>query len=207
MGILELLGTAASLSLLAGWRLYATVFAVGMAIQFGFWTLPEKLAHLHVLTNKWVLIVAGVGFICEFFADKIVWLDSLWDSVHTFIRPVGGALVAASVVSPQDPAMQAVFFLLGGSLAGLSHATKAGTRMMVNQSPEPFSNIAVSMVEEVAVAAGLWATMTHPYVVLGLSIVATVVFAFVVHRLWKLVRKLLNRIRGWFVGEPQPVSS
>jgi hypothetical protein len=202
MGIVEVLGTAASLSLLAGWRLYATVFTVGMAIKFGFWQLPDQLQHLSVLTHQWVLIVAGIGFVCEFFADKIAWLDSLWDSVHTFIRPVGGALVAASIVSPQDPAMQAVFFLLGGSLAGLSHATKAGTRMVVNQSPEPFSNIAVSIAEEVAVAAGLWATMTHPYVVLGISVVATVIFAFVVYKLWKLLRKLFARIRNWF-GEQQ----
>lgn len=207
MGIVELLGTAASLSLLAGWRLYATVFAVGMAIKFGWWQLPDKLQHLSVLTHQWVLIVAGIGFVCEFFADKIAWLDSLWDSVHTFIRPVGGALVAASIVSPQDPAMQAVFFLLGGSLAGLSHATKAGTRMVVNQSPEPFSNIAVSVAEEVAVAAGLWATMNHPYVVMGVSVVATVVFAYVVHKLWKLLRKLFARIRHWFDGQqPEPAA-
>jgi Domain of unknown function (DUF4126) len=203
MGIVELLGTAASLSLLAGWRLYATVFAVGLAIKFGWWALPVKLAHLSVLTNEWVLGVAGVGFVCEFFADKIVWLDSLWDSIHTFIRPVGGALVAASVISPQDPAMQAVFFLLGGGLATLSHATKAGTRMVVNQSPEPFSNIAVSMAEEVVVAVGLWATMTHPYIVLGVSVVATVVFAFVVYRLWKLLRRIVARIRNWFIPAPE----
>jgi hypothetical protein len=198
MSIVELLGTAASLSLLAGWRLYATVFAVGLAVKFGWWTLPEKLTHLSVLSHQWVLIVAGIGFVCEFFADKIAWLDSLWDSIHTFIRPVGGALVAASIVSPQDPAMQAVFFLLGGSLATLSHATKAGTRMVVNQSPEPFSNVLVSFAEEAAVAAGLWATMTHPYLVAGVSMALAILFAFVVWKLWKLIRKIFVRIQGWF---------
>jgi Domain of unknown function (DUF4126) len=204
MGILEMLGTAASLSLLAGWRLYATVFAVGLSIHLGWWQLPEKLAHMSVLANQWVMVVAGIGAVCEFFADKIAWLDSAWDSVHTFIRPVGGALVAWSMISPQDPSMQVVFFLLGGGLAGLSHATKSGTRLMVNQSPEPFSNIVLSFIEEAAVAAGLWATMQYPVVVLSVSVVLTVVFAWVVHKLWKFLRKRWATIRGWFSSEPQP---
>lgn len=204
MGILEMLGTAASLSLLAGWRLYATVFVVGLSIHFGWWQLPEKLSHMHVLANQWVMVVAGIGAVCEFFADKIAWLDSALDSIHTFIRPVGGALVAWSMISPQDPSMQVIFFLLGGGLAGLSHATKSGTRLMVNQSPEPFSNIILSFIEEAAVAAGLWATMQYPFVVLTVSIVLTMVFAWVVYKLWKFLRKRWATIRGWFSSEPQP---
>lgn len=198
MSILEILGTAASLSLLAGWRLYATVLAAGLAIKFGWWELPAKIQHLSVLSNQWVLAVAGIGFVCEFFADKIAWLDSVWDTIHTFIRPVGGALVAASIVSPEDPSMQVIFFLLGGGLAALSHATKAGTRMVVNQSPEPFTNVAVSFAEEAAVATGLWATMTYPYLVLGVSAVATVVCAWLVWKLWKFLRRQWATIRGFF---------
>lgn len=198
MSIVEILGTAASLSLLAGWRLYATVFAAGLAIKFGWWTLPDKIQHLSVLSNQWVLIVAGIGFVCEFFADKIAWLDSVWDSIHTVIRPVGGALVAASIVSPQDPSMQVIFFLLGGGLAALSHATKAGTRMVVNQSPEPFTNVAVSFAEEAAVATGLWATMQYPFIVLGVSIAAAIVFAWVVWKLWKLLRRQWTTVREFF---------
>lgn len=196
MSALEILGTATSLSLLAGWRLYATVLAVGLAVRFDWWRLPEKLNNLNVLAKDWVLVVAGLGFLCEFFADKIPWLDSIWDSVHTFVRPVGGALVAWSLISPQDHEMQVVYFLLGGGMALLSHATKATTRAVVNQSPEPFSNIAVSLVEDAAVAGGIWLTMTHPLIVLGISLVLTVFFIWLIHRLWRFFRRQFDALRS-----------
>ena len=198
MSALEILGTAASLSLLAGWRLYATVLAVGLAVRFDWWRLPEKLNNLNVLAKDWVLVVAAIGFLCEFFADKIAWLDSIWDSVHTFVRPVGGALVAWSLVSPQDPEMQVVYFLLGGGMALLSHATKATTRAVVNQSPEPISNIAVSLVEDAAVAGGIWLTMTHPLIVLGLTLILTVFFVWLIRKLWRFFRGQVQALRGWW---------
>jgi hypothetical protein len=196
MSALEILGTAASLSLLAGWRLYATVLAVGLAVRFDWWRLPEKLNNLNVLAKDWVLVVAGLGFLCEFFADKIPWLDSIWDSVHTFVRPVGGALVAWSLISPQDHEMQVIYFLLGGGMALLSHATKATTPAVVNQSPEPFSNIAVSLVEDAAVAGGIWLTMTHPLIVLGISLVLTVFFIWLIRKLWRFFRSQLDALRS-----------
>ncbi|MBY0375461.1 MAG: DUF4126 domain-containing protein [Bryobacteraceae bacterium] len=198
MSALEILGTATSLSLLAGWRLYATVLAVGLAVRFDWWRLPEKLNNLNVLAKDWVLVVAGLGFLCEFFADKIPWLDSIWDSVHTFVRPVGGALVAWSLISPQDHEMQVIYFLLGGGMALLSHATKATTRAVVNQSPEPFSNIAVSLVEDAAVAGGIWLTMTHPLIVLGISLVLTVFFIWLIHRLWRFFRRQIEALRSFW---------
>ncbi len=189
MSALEILGIAASLSLLAGWRLYATVLAVGVALRLDWWQLPPQLTNLDVVSHTWVLSVSGLGFVCEFFADKIPWLDSIWDSIHTFIRPIGGALLAFSLISPTDPKMQVIFFLLGGGMALLSHTTKTGTRLIVNQSPEPVSNTLVSLAEDATVATGLWLTMTHPLLVAALALIAIVLCALVIRFTWKLLRK------------------
>ena len=162
-GIVEILGIAASMSLLAGWRLYLVVLATGIAMRTGAVPLPEHLAGLQALANPWVMGVAGVGAFCEFFADKIAWLDSLWDTVHTFIRPLGGALLALAIVDPSDPATQAIAFLLGGGGALLAHGGKAGARAVVNTSPEPVSNVVVSGAEDVATAGLLWLAYEYPY--------------------------------------------
>ncbi len=124
LGIVEILGVAASMSLLAGWRLYLVVLATGIAMRTGAVPLPEHLAGLQALANPWVMGVAGVGAFCEFFADKVAWLDSIWDAVHTVVRPLGGAMVTLAVVDPGDPATQAIAFLLGGGGALLAHGGK-----------------------------------------------------------------------------------
>lgn len=115
MGIVELLGVAASVSLLAGWRLYLCVFGTGLAMYFGLIQAPEHVAGLQVLANPWVIGASGLGLIAGF-ADKIAWLDSLWDSVHTAIRPIGGALLAMAIVDPSDTTWQVVALLLGAAL-------------------------------------------------------------------------------------------
>ncbi len=189
MSALEILGMAASLSLLAGWRLYATVLAVGVALRFGWWQLPDHLTNLAVVSHTWVLVVAGIGFACEFFADKIPWLDSAWDTVHTFVRPVGGALLAFSLISPDDPKMQVIYFLLGGGMALLSHTTKAGTRLIVNQSPEPVSNVVLSAAEDATVAGTLWLIFTHPLVAFGLAVAGVILCVVVIRLTWGLLRR------------------
>ena len=103
MGTLEILGLAGSLSLLAGWRLYLCILATGIAMNFGVLPLPDHLQSLQILANPWVMGVAGVATLAEFFADKVAWIDSAWDAVHTFIRPVGGALLTLAIVDPGDP--------------------------------------------------------------------------------------------------------
>jgi hypothetical protein len=193
MNAVEILGIASGLSLLAGWRLYATVFVTGIVQLFGWWELPAQLASLHILTNPWILAVAGVGFIAEFFADKIMWLDSVWDSVHTFIRPVGGALIALAVVKEQAPEWQVLAFLLGGGAALLSHGAKSGTRAVVNSSPEPFSNIGVSVLEDGLAAGGLWLTLAHPAVALFVAISLLLLFVAVIWKLYRFVKKRLGR--------------
>ena len=156
LGIVEILGIAASMSLLAGWRLYLVVLATGIAMRSGAVPLPEHLEALRVLANPWVMGVAGVAALSEFVADKVAWFDSLWDTVHTVIRPLGGALVTLAIVDPGDPAAQVVAFLLGGGGALLAHGGKAGARAVVNTSPEPVSNIAVSSVEDIATVGLLY---------------------------------------------------
>jgi hypothetical protein len=139
---------------------------------------------------------AGVGALCEFFADKIMWLDSAWDAVHTLVRPVGGALLALAIVDPGDPAMQVIALLLGGGGALLAHGGKAGARAAVNASPEPVSNIAVSSVEDVATVGLLWVAYEHPY---WAAAIAALLLALAI-ALLLAVRRLVRR-----VFPPKPV--
>lgn len=176
MGIIELLGLATSVSLLSGWRLYLTVFATGLAMQSGYVDLPENLSVLDALGSWWVIGIAGIGAIAEFFADKVAWLDSVWDGLHTLVRPLGGALLALAVVDAGDPTWQVVAFLLGGGAAFASHATKATARAAVNTSPEPFSNTVVSAGEDV-VAVGLLALIFANPVVAGFIAVTLLALA------------------------------
>ena len=190
MGAVEILGVAASVSLLAGWRLYLCVLATGIAMRTGYVPLPSHLESLQVLANPWVMGAAGLGAVAEFFADKVAWLDSLWDTIHTAIRPLGGALLALAIVNPQDPATQVIAFLLAGGGALLAHGGKAGARAMVNASPEPFSNIAVSTGEDVATVSLLGLAIANP---VAAAIIAIVLVAL---SLWLLLaaRRLLKRI-------------
>lgn len=171
MGLIEILGVASSVSLLAGWRLYLAIFATGVAMRLGALPLPEHLQALDALANPWVMGIAGVAAVAEFLADKIAWFDSAWDAVHTFVRPLGGAMLALAIVDPGDPATQAIAFIFGGGAALAAHGGKAGARAVVNTSPEPFSNVAVSTAEDVATAGLLWAAFEYPYAAVGIAVV------------------------------------
>jgi Domain of unknown function (DUF4126) len=170
MGAVEILGLAASVSLLAGWRLYLCLFVTGLAMKLGWIELPVHLSALTALANPWVLGAAFIGLVAEFFADKVMWLDSVWDAVHTFVRPVGGALLALAIVDANDPVWQVLAFLLGGGGALLTHGAKASSRALVNASPEPVSNIIVSSAEDVATGGLLALALAYPFVALGLAL-------------------------------------
>ena len=172
MGLAELLGLAASVSLLSGWRLYLCVFVTGLAMRGGWISPPTHLESLAFLANPWVLAAAGVGLVAEFFADKVAWLDSAWDAVHSFIRPVGGALLALAIVDAQDPVWQLVALLLGGGGAMLSHGAKASARAVVNASPEPASNVVVSAAEDFGTAGMLTLAYLNPMAALFVAILA-----------------------------------
>ncbi len=192
MGIVELLGVAGSVSLLAGWRLYLCVFATGLAMKTGYLDLPSNLQSLDVLANPWVIGASAVGLVAEFFADKIAWLDSMWDAVHTAIRPIGGALLAMAIVDSSDPTWQVISLLLGGGAALASHATKAGARAVVNASPEPFSNVAVSTGEDVMTGTLTYFAVTNPEasVAIAVFLLGTAIFGLIIIR--RVLRKLFG---------------
>lgn len=192
MDIMAILGVAGSVSLLAGWRLYLCVLATGLAMRLGALSPPEHLQSLEVLANPWVLGIAGFAAVAEFFADKVMWLDSIWDAVHTFVRPVGGALLALAIVDPADPAVQVVAFLLGGGASLAAHAGKASARALVNTSPEPVSNIALSTAEDIVSAALLYAAYEYPYVAAGIA----AALLLLVLGLLVLARRVLRRLFG-----------
>ena len=192
LGIIEILGIAGSVSLLSGWRLYLCVLATGLAMQFGALPLPAHLQSLQVLANPWVMGAAGAAALLEFFADKVAWLDTVWDTIHTLIRPLGGALLALAVIDPADPATQAIAFLLGGGATLLAHGGKAGARAVVNTSPEPFTNVAVSTSEDLVTGGLLYLAFANP------ALAGLVALGLLILTVWLLLlaRRVLKRIFG-----------
>jgi hypothetical protein len=175
MQTLQTLGIALGLASLAGLNLYLTVFVTGLAIQQHWITLAPQYAELNVLAHPAVLVLSGTLYFIEFFADKVPWLDSLWDAVHTAIRPIGGALLAIRVLGTPDPVYDIIVALLAGSVSLLVHGVKAGTRLIANHSPEPFSNIGLSLTEDAAVIGGL--ALIHYDPVLALAVFSAVLLA------------------------------
>ena len=193
MGAVEIIGLAASVSLLSGWRLYLTVLAVGLAMRTGWLALPDQLASLAVLANPLVICIAGVGALAEFLADKVMWIDSLWDGVHTLVRPVGGALLALALVDPADPAWQVAVVLLGGGATLLTHAAKAGTRAVVNASPEPVSNFLVSSGEDIVTGGLLALAIAYPVAAAGIAAVLLIGAVLLLLAMRRLLARLLRR--------------
>ena len=192
MSAVELIALASTVSLLAGWRLYLVTFAVGLAMKFGWIALPDQLGALDVLANTWIIAVAGLGALAEFFADKIAWVDSAWDAIHSVVRPVGGALLSLAIVDAGDPAWQIGSFLLGGGAAFLAHAGKAGARALVNASPEPFSNIAVSTTEDVATGGLLVLAIANPVAAALIAAILVILSLWLVLAARRALRRLLE---------------
>lgn len=190
MGVVELIGLAGSVGLLSGWRIYLCIFATGLAMRVGWIALPHHLQSLDVLANPWVLGIAAIGLVAEFFADKIPWLDSLWDTAHTLVRPVGGAVLALAIVDPQEPAWQVAMLLLGGSAALLTHGAKAGARAVVNTSPEPFSNIALSVGEDITTTGLLVLAIANPVAAVVIATALAIGAAAAIVVLWRLLRRI-----------------
>ncbi|SNS26053.1 DUF4126 domain-containing protein [Sphingopyxis indica] len=207
MGIVEILGVAGSLSLLAGWRLYLTLLAAGVAMHFGWLPLPEHLKALQVLANPWILGITAIGTIAEFLADKVAWIDTAWDTVHSVIRPLGGALLALALVDSSDPVWQAGAFLLGGGGALLSHGAKAATRAVVNISPEPYSNAAVSTGEDVATSSLLALAIAFPPLAIAIAILLAVAAVVVIVALRRLLRNIKAGLKRALGDAPPPGSS
>lgn len=187
MEILNLLGSTMGLGLASGLNLYATVLTVGLGIRLGLITLSAEMAGLEVLASPYVLIAAGILFLVEFLADKIPWVDSIWDAIHTVIRPLGAAVVAAAAIGAVNPETAIIAALCAGvSLSG--HSVKAGTRLLANHSPEPFSNIALSLVEDVLVVFGSWLALKYPSVMLAVVVIFLLAFVWFAPKVFRLVR-------------------
>ena len=192
MSALELIALASTVSLLAGWRLYLVTFAVGLAMKFGWVALPDQLRALDVLANNWVIGIAAVGAIAEFFADKIAWVDSAWDAIHAAVRPIGGALLSLAIADAGDPAWQIGSFLLGGGAAFLAHAGKAGARTLVNASPEPVSNIVVSTGEDVATGGLLALAIAYPLAAAAIAAALVILSLWLVYAARRALRRFLE---------------
>lgn len=182
---------ASGLSWASGLRLYLTIFIVGLLSKYGYIILPDSLA---ILTNPIVIGVAGLLMVLEFLADKIPYVDSAWDSIQTFIRVPAGAFLAMGAINSSDPIIATIAALLGGSLTGMTHATKAGSRAIINTSPEPVSNITTSFGEEGLVLGGGWLALMHPMVFIGVLIFFVLVMLWLLPKLWRGIQSILGNI-------------
>ena len=185
-----LLSAVLGISFAAGLNAYATVLALGVMDRIGVIHLPSGL---HVLATTPVIGAAATLYLVEFVADKIPWIDSVWDAIHTVIRPAAGALLAYGVVANVDPRWQLIATLVGGGVAFTSHSAKASTRAAVNLSPEPFSNWFLSIAEDVASFVLVWLTTTHPWIGITLLVLLIALALFAVWKISHLARRVLRK--------------
>jgi hypothetical protein len=187
MEVLQTLSVALGLATLSGYSLYLTVFATGLSIHLGWVHLAPQFASLSVLGDPVILIISGILFVLEFFADKIPWVDSVWDAVHTVIRPLGGAFLAVRALGSTNPVLEVAIALLGGAMSFASHSLKASTRLVVNSSPEPFSNIAVSTGENILVLGAVTLLWHYPIVVFSICVVVFALTFYFLPRIWRSI--------------------
>ena len=207
LSTIALLGLLAGSSLASGLRLYATIAVLGFLGRSGTLTLPGELS---VLSNTWIIVTAGLLYLVEFFADKVPYADTGWDALHTFIRVPAGALLAARALGPTNPALEVVAALAGGTVALAAHGTKATARLAINTSPEPFTNWAASVAEDIVAFLGVWAAFQHPYVMLAFVILFLALSDYLVPKILRglrvIFRKLFGKDRGPAADTP-PLSA
>jgi len=194
-----------ALSMGAAWasgiNLYAAILTLGLLGATGQMTLPPDL---QILSAPIVMMASGVMFCIEFFADKTPGLDTGWDAIHSFIRIPGGALLAAGAVGDMNPAVMLAAGILGGGVAAGTHVAKAGSRVLINTSPEPFTNWLASFGEDVAVIAGLWAALVHPWFFLGGLVVFLVLLAWLLPKLWRGIKAVFGKLASLFRRSREP---
>jgi hypothetical protein len=176
----------------SGLRFYAVVFCLGVLQRYGGYSLPGELA---MLAHPWVIAVSGLLFFTEFFADKIPAVDTLWDALHTFIRIPGGALLAVAAVAGGDPGLAWAAALLGGTAATGAHFAKAGSRALINTSPEPFSNGLASLTEDALALAALWLALKQPLLFLALLVLFVLAVLWLLPKLWRGLRRVAAVLR------------
>lgn len=201
--------SAIALTLGVGWasgvNLYAAMLTLGLMGSTGAMALPPDL---QILASPIVILAAALMYAVEFVADKVPGVDSGWDALHTFIRIPAGAVMAAGTMWDVDPALGLAAGLVGGTMATASHAAKAGTRLVINTSPEPFTNWGASIGEDVAVFAGLWAAIQHPWVFIVLMVVFVALVIWLLPKLIRVLIRLFRRIGRWLGGtREEPVTA
>ena len=208
MGTIEALSLAMGTAWTSGINLYATVAALGIAGRSEMIHLPPEL---QVLTHPAVIAIACIMYVIEFFADKVPYVDSGWDVLHTFIRVPAGAILAAKSLGDMNPALELVALLAGGTVALAAHGTKATVRLAINTSPEPFSNWAASFAEDVTVLGSIWMVFNHPIVMLILVVSFMALVVWLVPKLFRLAKRgfqaLRDRLRGVKPDHPAPTGS
>lgn len=187
----------------SGINLYAVVAILGIAGLTGYVELPATLA---VVQDPLVIAAAVLMYWVEFFVDKAPGVDSAWDALHTFIRIPAGAMLAAGVVGETAPELAIAAGLLGGSLTAATHATKTGGRLLINTSPEPFSNWTASLAEDAVVLFGLWAAINHPAIFLTSLLLFLVLLCWLLPKIWRALRGGIRRVGAWLRPEPRPAT-
>jgi len=187
----------------SGINLYGTLLALGIMSNTGYVDLP---VDLQVVGDPLVIAAVALMYGVEFFADKVPGIDTGWDTLHTFVRIPAGALLAAAAIGDVTPAAEIAAAIVGGSLAAGTHFTKAGSRVLINTSPEPVSNWAASITEDIAVFAGLWAAIAHPYAFVGLLIVFILLMIWLMPKLWRGVIRVLQFFITLYSGKPDNAS-
>ena len=182
----------------SGINLYATIFMLGYLGTTGNIDLPPDLM---VVTDPLVMTAAGLMYCVEFFADKTPGVDTAWDALHTFIRIPLGAVLAMGAVGDMTPAVELAAFIVGGTLAGATHATKAGSRIVINSSPEPVTNWTASIGEDLLVITGLWAALNHPVAFLIALVVFIAMMIWLLPKIWRGIKRIFNSIRNFFSGD------
>jgi len=195
MDLISTLGRTLGFSLAAGVNLYATVAILGLASRFGWVQLPDQY---QAFNNDWIIGAAVVMYLVEFFADKIPYVDTIWDVVHTAIRPIGGALIAVTTLGPASAGLQGLVALLGGAVAASGHLTKTSTRAAANASPEPFSNWFLSLGEDVFVVALGYLALQHPVAAFAVTAVALALIA-------TFAVLIIRTVQRWFRRRPRTV--
>ena len=202
MGIVETIALSMGLAWASGINLYATLAVLGILGTTGHMVLPEEL---EVLQNPAVIAAAGFMYCVEFFADKVPGVDTTWDTLHSFVRIPAGAILAAAAVSNISPEAEVTALILGGGLAAASHGMKSGTRILINTSPEPFSNWVASVTEDVVVVAGIATAVYHPAIFLALLGAFILLAIWLLPKIWRGIKALFVRVKRLFGSKtPEP---
>ncbi len=197
LSVVQAVALSAGLAWASGLRLYLVLFLAGLLAHLGYLQLP---ASLDILKHPLVMGASGVMLLAETVADKVPGFDSFWDSLQTFVRIPAGALLAAFSLGVTDPALVTVAGLIGGTITAGTALSKAGGRLAINTSPEPFSNWTASISEEAAVLGGFWLMLSHPWVFLGLLALFLLLLVWLLPKLWRFVRGAIGRIAAFFRG-------